>query len=296
MHTPHQLLADIVDFAGLFPPAKLEMRPALELFARYRVSPEAWMLGRFVVPASRLEELETVAQGLLPDADSAPWELSVLVGANPAKAAVALAAFQERQGDGPLRLGSIEAIATSAEDIRHAHQVLPRNVPIFFEISVSQDPEPLVKELARAGGLAKIRTGGVTTDAFPSVSQVAAFLRACARHGIGFKATAGLHHPLRGLYRLTYEPDSELGNMFGFLNVFLAAGLVSSGDLDDGELSDLLLETDATTLQMSSQGIRWRHHQLSIEQLSETRRHFAMSYGSCSFEEPVDDLKGLSFL
>ncbi|MCH9650993.1 MAG: hypothetical protein K0U98_22410 [Deltaproteobacteria bacterium] len=296
MSTPRQFLADMIDFAGLFPPAKLEMKPAVELYSRYRASAESWMLGRFVVPASRLEELEAAAEGLLPDSGSPPWELSVLAGANPDKAAAALAAFRKRQQDGPLRLGSIEAIATSAQDIRHAQQVLPQGIPIFFEIPVDQNPEPLVKELARAGGLAKIRTGGVTADAFPSVSQVAAFLRACAHHSVAFKATAGLHHPLRGLYRLTYETDSDLGDMFGFLNIFLAASFIATGALDERELTDLLVEADPANLTMSSQGIRWRDHQLSIEGLSEIRQHFAMSYGSCSFEEPVDDLKGLSFL
>ena len=83
--------------------------------------------------------------------------------------------------------------------------------------------QPRLAVLSAAGARAKVRTGGVTEGAFPASHALARFIQSCADAGVPFKATAGLHHPLRGEYRLTYEPGSPHGMMFGFLNVFLAA-------------------------------------------------------------------------
>ena len=97
-------------------------------------------------------------------------------------------------------------------------------------------PAPLVAAIARRGGRAKMRTGGVTAEAFPTAAQVLRFLRACTEARVPFKATAGLHHPLRAEYRLTYAPDSPRGTMFGFLNVFLTAVLLRHGLSDKDAL------------------------------------------------------------
>ncbi len=74
-------LASLVDYAGLFPPAGLEMEEAVEEYARHRRSPERWILGRFVVPARRLTEMETAAAPYLPTLGAAdPWRISALLG------------------------------------------------------------------------------------------------------------------------------------------------------------------------------------------------------------------------
>src|SRR6185436_15978516 len=109
---------------------------------------------------------------------------------------------------------------------------IPGYLQPYIEIPVSGDPAPLATAVGRAGGRLKVRTGGVTADAFPSAADLARFLRAAVQAGVPFKATAGLHHPLRAEYRLTYEPGSACGTMFGFLNLFLATAFVSAG-MDD---------------------------------------------------------------
>ncbi|MEO8383127.1 MAG: hypothetical protein ABI779_25950 [Acidobacteriota bacterium] len=147
----------------------------------------------------------------------------------------------------------------------------------------------LLDAIKSRGLRAKIRTGGITADAFPAIGDVAAFLRACKTRGIAFKATAGLHHPLRCVKALRDEPNAPTGMMHGFLNVFLAAAL-----LDHAE--DLLAETDPWSFTFADEGATWRGHTVSTAELTTLRRDFATSFGSCSFEEPIGDLRELGWL
>lgn len=299
METMRHLLAGLIDYAGLFPPAGLAMAPAVRNFAAYRQGEHAWILGRFVVPAGRLEEFEAAATDLLSPAD--PWPLSVLVGNDPTNGAV-IEAFHQRPT--PARVSAVEAMAASPEEIDAMVRAIPSGIEIFFEIDHRQDPTPLLHALAatrqRHGRVrAKIRTGGITADAIPTAAEVARFLRACALAQVPFKATAGLHHPLRGSYPLTYAPDAPRGTLFGFLNVFLAAALAPV--LTGEELAALLQEESAAALgltgdALAGDAISWRGHRLEAAALEESRRRFALSYGSCSFTEPIEDLQELSLL
>lgn len=146
----------------------------------------------------------------------------------------------------------------------------------------------LLPELKRRGLRAKIRTGGIVEDAFPAPEVVAEFIRACKDVGVPFKATAGLHHPLRCVKPLTYEPNAAVGTMHGFLNVFLAAAMV-----EDAEA--ILRETDAGAFTFDDEGAAWRSRRVSLQELK-AMREFAISFGSCSFEEPIGDLKELGWL
>jgi hypothetical protein len=145
------------------------------------------------------------------------------------------------------------------------------------------------------GARAKIRTGGVTPEAFPNARFIADFLAACAKAGTPFKATAGLHHPLRCFRPLTYSADGPSGWMFGFLNVFLAAGLARNGVAPE-DLVPLLLEESIDRICFAHDHIAWNGHTLTTAAISAMRAEFAISFGSCSFEEPVSDLKLLHLL
>jgi hypothetical protein len=147
----------------------------------------------------------------------------------------------------------------------------------------------LLPELKKRGLRAKIRTGGLTEDAFPSTTAVAEFLRACNDAGVAFKATAGLHHPLRCVKPLTYEVDSPVGTMHGFLNVFLAAAMLDRAD-------EILLEEDPHAFTFDDDGVSWRDRRVRTEELATMRRERAISFGSCSFEEPIGDLRELGWL
>ena len=62
----HALLDGLIDYAGLFPPAKLPMGDAVRNYAAYLRSEHEWMLGRFICPVSRLEEFRGATGDLLP--------------------------------------------------------------------------------------------------------------------------------------------------------------------------------------------------------------------------------------
>ena len=162
---------------------------------------------------------------------------------------------------------------------------LPR--PVYCEVPVGE------LDAVRAAGLfAKIRTGSVKPEGIPSVEEVAAFILACAERRLAFKATAGLHHPVRAEYPLTYEPDAPRAVMHGFLNVFLAAGFAWHGERD---IEPVLAELDPKAFRFDT-AAHWRSWSLTAEQVRETREHFAHAFGSCSFEEPVRDLQAMGLL
>jgi hypothetical protein len=286
------LLEHVVDYAGLFPPAALPMHEAVAEYARHRESPNAWMLGRFVVPVARLDELAAARPGAA--AAQRCWPISVLVSADPARDADVMRRFGERYGD-QFVIQSLELRAASVQAIEWALPLVDRNLERYVEIPLDVDPRPLLQAIAKHGGRAKARTGGVTADAFPAPSELARFIARCAEVGVPFKATAGLHHPLRGEQRLTYASDATAATMFGFLDVFLAGALAQSG-ADEPSLVRLLEERDPGAFSVSGDVLRWHDLSFDVARLAASRRELAISFGSCSFREPVDDLHRLGFL
>jgi hypothetical protein len=292
------LLTNAIDYAGLFPPAALDMATAVRQYAEYRSSPDAWALGRFVVPVARLGELEREAGPLAPKDPAEPWRLSALLGPSAAGELEALGEFNCRHaahGATALLADVVEARADSVEAIDRLLAGLPRWVQAYVEIPLDRDPVPLVAAIARHEARAKARTGGVTADAFPSAADLARFLRACTAAGVPFKATAGLHHPLRAEYRLTYAPDSATGTMFGFLNVFLSAALLRRGPTD-ADAVRLLEERSAGAFRFSADAIEWHGHRLDRAAVEEARTGGIVAFGSCSFTEPVAELRGMGVL
>jgi hypothetical protein len=282
------LLHEVVDYAGLFPPAALSMRDAVAEYARHRAQPESWMLGRFVLPVARLDEWRAAAA---PYGDGG-WRLSVLAPAVDALLERTLTGFNEELG-GLAVIDTVEVRATRAGEIPNVPSVAA--AAVYVEVPVSDDPGPLVAAIARAGARAKIRTGGVTTDAFPSAAEVARFIRRCVEHAVPFKATAGLHHPLRAEYRLTYAPDAPRGTMFGYLNVLLAT-LVARAGGDARAMIAALEEKKATAIVVAEDAIEWRSHRFGLDEIAAARGLGMAGFGSCSFREPVEDLRAIGLL
>jgi hypothetical protein len=162
--------------------------------------------------------------------------------------------------------------------------------PVYCEVAPGNTAE--LDAVKKAGCFAKIRTGGLKPEAIPSTAQVAQFILDCADRKLAFKATAGLHHPIRAEYALTYQPDSPRATMHGFLNVLVASALAWHGERD---IEPVLAETSANAFCFDDQ-LRWCDKSLSTEQVREARKSFIHSVGSCSFEEPVQELKGLGLL
>ena len=144
-------------------------------------------------------------------------------------------------------------------------------------------------------GFVKVRTGGLAPEAIPEPEAVADFLCQAAARRLPFKATAGLHHPIRSLHSLTYAADSPRAVMHGFLNVFTAAAFAWHG-ADRETVLAVVNEEDAGAFEFLEDELGWRDLRLSTAQVHAARRDFAHSFGSCSFEEPVADLRELGFL
>jgi hypothetical protein len=161
-------------------------------------------------------------------------------------------------------------------------------------LPIHDDPAPFIAALAVHGLRAKVRTGGVTAASFPLAGDVARFVVACVRHRVLLKATAGLHHPLRGEYALTNDARADRATMFGFLNVLLAASCARQG-MDADALAQLLDERDPGAFHVSDDHLTWRGHAVTTDALARDRDVCAVSFGSCSFREPLDDLSALSF-
>jgi hypothetical protein len=292
------LIAGLVDYAGLFPPAAESMREATAHYAEYRRGPHAWALGKFVVPVARLAEFEDAARPLT---DGDVWPLALIAGADFSADVRVIDGFMRRAASFasvcPIEVkGSTPAaIAAIAANVALLRAHASGAIETYVEVPVADDPSPLIEAIASHGLRAKVRTGGVEAAAFPTAAQLARFFVACNSYDVTFKATAGLHHAMRGSYPLTYAAGSARGTMFGFLNVFLAALFAREG-LGAAETAALLEERDAASLSFDASGVSWRGRFLPAEAIRRAREIAATSFGSCSFAEPIADLSSLGLL
>ncbi|HET8951369.1 MAG TPA: hypothetical protein VFN44_12700 [Solirubrobacteraceae bacterium] len=249
----HALLSRLIDHAALFPPASLPTDAAVEVDRAARATPEAWILHRFLVPASRLAELPA---GFDPP-------LGVIVDVD------ALPPLSEQVDVVEARLD--RAATTDGVGAR-----------VFLEVWPGDDDK--LDAVAERGAGAKVRCGGATPDMFPSPWELAHFVCGCRDRGLAFKATAGLHHPLRD------------GIVHGFLNLLGAAVLAHAGGAAPRELVEVLLEQDARAFAVTDDAFTVRGQAFGADDVAATRERLFVGYGSCSFSEPVEDLRGMRIL
>lgn len=300
------LLTGILDYAGLFPPAKLPLEQALQCYTRFRQEEERWMLGRFVMSANRLEELQPFVPTLF--ASGPPLSLSVLgrpanndadflegmtldlEGVACLRAEfgpwVAVDVLETRLPAGP---GTVELIRESSEQVEQ-NQLFP-----FFEIGLAGDWRTTLARavqgcaaVARAG--LKLRCGGLEPSAFPAVEQVAAVIAECALARVPLKFTAGLHHPLR-----SRDPVLKT-SAHGFVNVFIAGVLAAEHRLPATTLSELLQEDSPTAFHFDEEGVAWRQWHAGTAEIELARKYTVTSFGSCSFDAPRADLRALGWM
>jgi len=196
-----------VDYAGLYPPASLNLERVIANYAAYRAGPASWMLGRLVLPLDRLDEAEALARAAGATAAD-PWPVSVLVGDALAASSNSGALTHFRAETGRLLcVESIETAASTAEEIQFLARSYPLYLERFIEIPLDPDPAPLLAALAATACWAKMRTGGVTPAKVPATVLVARFLARAKQAGASLKATAGLHHAIRAERKLTYAAD-----------------------------------------------------------------------------------------
>lgn len=308
-------LAGLIDYAGLFPPAALDMAPALAEYARHRDGADVWMLGRFVVQAARLEALTAaLAAGAAPVGDQ-PWSLAVLAGGG-GNLSAALGALPaqveaivtcEQAGPGGLTVDVLEMPLPAGAGSASALAAVLTDEGMdgrdcYLEIVAGTDTEAALDDIAAAAAAwsgpqgafpklgAKLRCGGMAVEAFPAVDHVAAVISGCARRDLPLKFTAGLHHPVR-----RYS-DVPAVMMYGFLNVIGAALLAFDGRDDPVLLAGCLAETDPAAFRLDDGGFGWREHVVDASSVALSRSGRVAAFGSCSFNEPRQDLAALGLL
>lgn len=305
------LFANLFDYAGLFPPANLPLETSIQNYASYQVSQDAWMLGRFIIPASRLHELD-------PFVSLFSQTNRLTCAALGRRSADAASCLEGLRADQEL-IESFCARHGAAVDIGVLELPLPPSVPdpdllaaisaqvgtkmdVFLEVTVPLDGdwhnvmETTLDAVSEHNGRKgtklgiKLRTGGITAAAFPTPAQVAAVLVGCRDRELPLKFTAGLHHPVR-MYR------NEVGTrMHGFLNVYTAGLLAYTESADRSMIEEILSDESPSSFSFAHGRLAWREHSISAEEIERLRSTALRSYGTCSFDEPREDLKALHIL
>lgn len=281
------MFATLIDYAGLFPPAHLAMQEAVAEYIVERRGRYSWMLGRFIVPHSRIPELRATVD------TTDRFSLSVILD----RGMESLENIAHRlHGESPLRIEALEIVLAPLRIAAFAEtqaRLELAGVPSFVEFE--RDPEwertlPRAMESLAASSLgAKIRCGGLSADAFPTPREVAAFIYFACRQGVPFKATAGLHHPIRHF-------DKSIGvYRHGFLNLIAAAAIARSG-VDVDVLTKIVACEDRSQFRIDESGLAFGERRAGVAELGAMRREGFTSYGSCSFSEPVDDMRNLNLL
>jgi hypothetical protein len=292
------LLTGLIDYAGLFPPAKLPLEQALANYLRCRESEDAWMLGRFVCPAARLKEIpEGVSLSCSAIGRGGSTPETFLEGFSAdlidiGKSHVRVEALETKLP--PLPLGDDRAFGSMIGET--VGRLPPTDLPVYFE-ALALDPAriPVLLYILgyhdRQGRLGfKLRAGGVEPSAFPSCEQVALALGHALRQALPVKATAGLHHPFPRF-------DEAVGaRMHGFINLFTAGVLGHVHGMREQMLCAILEDADPAHFTFTDAGVRWGDLSATTEQIAVARREVVVSFGSCSFDEPRDDLRALGWL
>lgn len=290
MESARALMGGVVDYAGLFPPAALSMADAVAEFADAGRGPDAWMLGRFVLPATRLDEFAAARSN---DASPHPWRLSAIVRDGSSDDRAAVEAFNAGTRTHRALVDSVEARPQAIDGIDWLAGAYAGPFDVFVEVPVGHEAPAWLARVAQRGVKGKVRTGGLTPDAFPTPADLAAFLAAAVSLRLPFKATAGLHHAVRGSYRLTYAPDAAEAPMYGYLNVLLATAALAAGH-PTTVAEALLQDSHAGALRFTTDAVHWGALSFPLTTLRAVRATHLGSFGSCSFREPADELHALT--
>jgi hypothetical protein len=290
-------LAGIIDYAGLFPPAKLPLDQAIRNYADYRGGPDAWMLGRFVIPAARLDELDSYVALFSPET---PLSLAVLGRGGEAIDSFlgglaadlqAVAAFRARHG-AAVTADAYEVKMPPNIALNTSSEVLQRQLSgmsVFCETPPTTWPSFIVALPGTWAGV-KLRCGGLEASAFPDPAAVARVIAVCRDKRQALKFTAGLHHPIR------HFDSGVSAKMHGFLNVFGAGVLARARDLTYEQVREIIEDEDPSHFCFDESGIAWKQHRATTDEIVTARKQFVVSFGSCSFDEPRADLRAMGIL
>ncbi len=284
------LLGSWVDFAGPFPPASLPLEAAVARYAGYRRGTDAWFLGNLVVRMGDVPEIERYLLSHRGAAEPAPVPLSIVVGARWREVPERL-----QQLSASLKLSRIVAIEGRWDNDQAGlwRQLTSDGYQLFVEMAGELPLREQLLAITQVDAAAKLRMGGTETHQIPSPATVATFLSACRSCDLPYKLTAGLHHAWTGDYPLTYDARSASARFFGFLPVCVAALLIESDPGATEAATEVLTEPGAGNIRLDQDGIGWKHHRWTAADCRHLRAARLLSVGSCSFEEPLADIRAM---
>lgn len=293
------LLSKAFDYAGMFPPSKLELNPAVDEF-RILSGEEAheWLLDRFICPANQIEEMDA-AMGRMPAPENAIQPTPAAIVAAPVNAGEDLEKLQvaaedaakgrshvlidvfEVKFDGKI-VGLLKRAKPAFEKLDDA------DVSCLIEVAMTEANAELLPDIVEIDSVdgIKMRMGGVTPEAFPSPEIVATFLSQIDALECPYKFTAGLHEPIRYF-------NSDLGaHHHGFLNVLVAMALIRQEDLSIAETVKILETESPTDFDFQEETITVNGHRLEIGTAVDMWE-LCSGIGSCSITEPLQGLQRL---
>ncbi|XRQ10144.1 hypothetical protein ACN3XK_04350 [Actinomadura welshii] len=263
----------LCDDAAVFPPGLAPLTEAVPAHRAHRSAPYAGLVGPLVLPATALHDLDPLL-----GAGDPPLDLSLTAPGGPCEAAKALGTAAGL----PVDLRGLEVAVPPGMRPDEFFRVLGRvDVPLYVEVPRDERRPAMIAAIAARGHRAKFRTGGVKANLYPSPEELAAAIQAVVGAGVPFKATAGLHHPVR-------NTDPETGfHQHGFLNLLLATDAALDGR-PLGDLAAILADRDAPS-------VARRVAALSESRTLAARARF-LSFGTCSITDPVTELTDLGLL
>jgi hypothetical protein len=247
----------LFDDAGLYPPARRPMAAALVAHERARTGLHGHLVGRFVCPVARLDELEACVAAGVPR----PPELSLVAYRDEVRWPRAVSRPEVVQVEVPLG----EPVPEEVLRVRRYVELPPRG-----------DVREAIDRVARTGARVKVRCGGMTPDAVPSPRRLAEILATCATRRVPLKATAGLHQPFR------HRVSPGGWDQHGLLNVLAAASAAVAGASVDHLTQILEAGEDA--------------RDEVLGRVDRPARALLISVGTCSIDEPVAALHELGLL
>lgn len=308
-----EFMNGLIDYAGLFPPASLSLDKAISEYFFYKKSEYSQIVSRFVVPASSVENLKSICQKhnygnislsvILPDMEfDEKNENNILKSIEDLNKLLKTNYFIEASSfeiklPKNLSADSQENLLRLIGNIISNIKKISANSRIFFEPYVLGDNWEnnidiaceVINQNKEHSGF-KLRTGGVTKDAFPHTDIFAYSIKKCIDLKIKFKATAGLHHPLRH-----FNPSVNT-KMHGFFNVFISFLIAGKYNPSLKILKKIINTESAGEFNFTDDFITFEDFAISLKDIKNIKKSFSLSYGSCSIDEPVDDLKTLNLM
>jgi hypothetical protein len=307
----HVFLRELIDDAGLFPPAALGMEEALRGYLHAYAGAEGWMLRHFVVSASRLGELARQTELLekIVQATGKPLTVSVVSDCPDPRVDYAATAEFLRSENARVAVRSLEvriprvAVVDGSARVRSVVQKLadsglPHDITVFIEmphdaqgvVAEAMDAVADQRESGRGMLYAKLRCGGADPSLAPEAEDIAFFLVRARKRLVPLKLTGGLHAPIRHIDRASGIAAH------GFLNVVGAAVLTFAFNWNTHEITRMLYDERAENFRLDDRRFQWKEHTVNALSIFDARTSFVRSFGSCSFREPVEGLQALGML